>query len=140
MEPNRRQFLTGACALLGAGLGAALLADSADAATGIKRKKNGQVEVTVAQIPGLENINGVVNLGTVKGVPTAVVRTGAATYTALNLRCPHAGVTVRDTGSEWLCPAHGSQFALDGAFISGPAGRALAPVSARLNRGILTVG
>ena len=140
MEPNRRQFLTGACALLGAGLGAALLADSADAATGIKRKKNGQVEVTVAQIPGLENINGVVNLGTVKGVPTAVVRTGAATYTALNLRCPHAGVTVRDTGSEWLCPAHGSQFALDGAFISGPAGRALAPVSAPLSRGILTVG
>lgn len=69
MEPNRRQFLTGACALLGAGLGAALLADSADAATGIKRKKNGQVEVTVAQIPGLQQVNGVVNLGTVKGFP-----------------------------------------------------------------------
>ncbi|GDX31648.1 hypothetical protein LBMAG15_05820 [Actinomycetes bacterium] len=140
MEPNRRQFLTGACALLGAGLGAALLADSADAATGIKRKKNGQVEVTVAQIPGLQQVNGVVNLGTVKGIPTAVVRTGASTYAALNLRCPHVGVTVLDTGTQWLCPAHGSQFALDGAFISGPAGRALAPVRSRFANGVITVG
>lgn len=140
MDQNRRQFLTGACALLGVGLGAALLSDSADAATGIKRKKNGQVAVTVAQIPGLQKVNGVVNLGTVKGIPTAVVRTGTSTYAALNLLCPHAGVTVRDTGTQWLCPAHGSQFALNGAFISGPAGRALSPVGARLSRGVLTVG
>ena len=140
MEQTRRQFLTGACALVGAGLGAALLADAADAATGIKRKKNGQVEVTVAQIPDLQQVDGVVNLGTVKGIPTAVVCTGPSTYIALNLRCPHAGVSVRDTGSEWLCPAHGSQFELDGAFISGPAGRALAPVRSRLRNGILTVG
>ena len=140
MEPTRRQFLTGACALAGMGLGAVLLADSANAAPGITRNANGQVLVTVAKVPALAKVNGVANLGNVKGIPTAIVRTGPTTYKALNLQCPHAGITVIDEGPEWVCPAHGSTFALNGAFISGPAQQALAVVPSRLARGVLTVG
>ncbi len=46
---------------------------------------------------------------------------------ALSLRCTHLGCTVgldRAAG-QLVCPCHGSRFALDGAPISGPAGKPL---------------
>lgn len=138
--PSRRQFLVGTCALLGVGLGAALLADDAQAADGITRKPNGQVEVSVAKVSGLSKVGGAVLLGNVKGVPTAVVRTGQSAYRALDLRCTHQGVPVRQTGQTWTCPAHGSVFALAGAVDRGPASSPLAQVRSSLRNGVLTVG
>jgi Rieske Fe-S protein len=129
-----------ACALAGIGLGAALLADDAMAAGGIVRLPDGRVVVTVAKVPGLAKVGGVVNLGTVKGAPVAVVRTGASTYKAINLSCTHQGTTVNQTGSSWTCPSHGSQFALDGALRRGPAETSLGTVPAILKKGKLTVG
>jgi len=140
VEPSRRAFLTGACALVGLGLGAALLADDAVAAQGIERLKDGRVRIRVRQVPALRQVNGVVNLGTVKGIPTAVVVTGRNRYSAINLRCTHAGVTVDRSGSDWRCPAHGSLFALNGAVEQGPAMRNLAPVRSVFRNGVLTVG
>ena len=138
--PNRRDFLKSVCGLAAIAIGPVLLADDAMAADGIVRKANGQVVVTVAKIPSLAKVGGMVNLGRVKGVPVAIVRTGSTTYRALNLRCTHEGTTVRPSGSQWQCPAHGSQFNLDGSLVRGPANRALNTVLAKLEAGKLTVG
>ena len=143
-DPSRRAFLVGVCgaAVLGAGLGSALLADDAVAATGIRRKKNGQVVVTVAKVASLAAADGRVVLGTVKGTPVAVVREGDGSFAALNLACTHQGVTVNPDAAGWLCPAHGSLFALDGAVERGPAMASLATYPSRWDarRGTLTVG
>jgi Rieske Fe-S protein len=139
-EPSRRAFLTGACALVGLSVGAVLLADDASAAPGIKRLPDGRVQVTVSKVSALAKPGGVVALSNVKGVPTAIVRTQASKYVALDLRCPHAGVTVGLDGADWLCAAHGSQFALDGALELGPATKGLARVTSRLSNGVLTIG
>ena len=130
---SRRTFLAGACSLATLGLGAALLADDAQAATGIKRRKDGRVEVSVKKITGLSSVGGVVLLGKVKGVPTAVTRTGANTYTALDLRCTHQGVPVNLGGPGWVCPAHGSQFESNGDVVRGPAAANLAIMKSQWN-------
>jgi Rieske Fe-S protein len=46
---------------------------------------------------------------------------------ALNIQCPHAGCTpaLQPNSQTWVCPCHGSQFALDGSLINGPAPRPL---------------
>ncbi len=138
--PTRRDFLKTVCGAAALTLGPVLLADDAMAADGIRRKANGQVVVTVAQVPGLARVGGTVMLGSVKGVPVAVVRTGRRTYRALDLRCTHQGVTVGKSGSAWLCPAHGSRFAGDGTVTGGPAQRSLGTVRSAFADGKLTVG
>ena len=140
VEPTRRDFLRIACGAAVVALGPSLLAGEAAAADGIKRKRNGQVAVRVAMVPGLSRVGGMVLLGTVRGIPVAVVRTGRRRYRALDLRCTHQGTTVRPSRGEWLCPNHGSRFNLDGALAEGPAKRALSSVRSSLRRGILTVG
>lgn len=143
-HPARRAFLVGVCgvAVLGAGLGSALLADDALAATGIRRKKNGQVVVTVAKVASLAPAGGRALLGTVKGTTVAVVREVDGSYAALDLACTHQGATVNPDATGWLCPAHGSRFALDGAVERGPATTGLAAYPSRWDarRGTLTVG
>lgn len=137
---TRRDFLKGACAIAALSLGPALLADDAMAADGIHRRKNGQVALHVAKVAELARVGGAVNLGTVNGVPVAVVRTGTSSYEALSLRCPHQGVTVRASGSGWQCPAHGSAFALDGALRQGPARTGLTVVRSSFNGRRVLVG
>lgn len=136
----RRDFLVGVCGLVGLGLGAALLADGAAAATGITVLPDGRVKVEVAKVPALSKAGGVALLGNVKGVPTAVVRTGANTYRALDLRCTHQGVPVKQSAGQWLCPAHGSAFAMNGTVRKGPAIANLAQVKSQFAKGTLTVG
>ena len=138
--PTRRDFLKTVCGAAALTLGPVLLADEAMAADGIRRKANGQVVVTLAKVPGLARVGGTVALGSVRGVPVAVVRTGRRSYRAIDLRCTHQGVSVGKSGSAWLCPAHGSRFAGDGTVTGGPAQRSLATVESSLADGRLTVG
>ncbi len=138
--PTRRDFLKTVCGAAALALGPVLLADEAMAADGIRRKANGQVVVTVAQVPGLARVGGTVALGTVRGVPVAVVRTGRRTYRAIDLRCTHKGTTVGKSGSTWLCPAHGSRYDADGTVTGGPAERSLSTVRSTFADGRLTVG
>jgi Rieske Fe-S protein len=139
---SRRSFLVGACTIATLGMGSALLADDAQAATGIKRRKDGRVDVAMKRVRGLGTVGGAVVLGTVKGVPAAVVRTGPDTYTALDLRCTHQGVPVNPGGPGWSCPAHASQFEIDGDVVRGPAEANLAIMKSAWNprNSTLTVG
>jgi len=132
---SRRAFLAGACGLAVAGMAAA----PAAAESAIKRLPDGRVAVRVAKVPSLAKVGGAAQLGTVKGTPVAVVRTDTG-YEALSLRCPHAGATVQRQSPGWVCPAHGSQFEIDGELVRGPATTSLAEVPSRLRRGVLTVG
>ena len=137
---TRRDFLKAVCGVSALAAGPVLLADAANAADGITRKANGQVVVTVSKVPGLAKVGGTVTIGSVKGTPVAVVRTGRRTYRALDLRCTHQGVTVGKNGSAWACPAHGSRFAGNGTVTQGPAQRSLATVPSSFANGRLTVG
>ena len=138
--PTRRDFLKGACGATVLALGAALLPDEAMAATGITRLPDGRVVVRVKKIPAMTTTGGAVNLGTVKGVPVAVVCLGPGSYRALDLRCTHQGVTVGQGSAGWSCPAHGSQFGIDGSLKQGPAGRPLNTVLSTFDGKKLTVG
>jgi len=61
----------------------------------------------------------------------AIHRDDEGALHALSARCTHLGCIVRWNAPErtWDCPCHGSRFANDGEVISGPATRALEPVS-----------
>ncbi|MFM8352538.1 MAG: Rieske (2Fe-2S) protein [Actinomycetales bacterium] len=136
----RRDFIVGVCGLVGLGLGAALLADDAMAADGITRLSDGRVSVNVKKVKALQQVNQPVLLGNIKGVPTALVRTGDTTYRALDLRCTHQGVPVKQSGAKWVCPAHGSVFGIEGAVQAGPAIAALAQVKTTSSKSNLIVG
>ena len=140
-ETTRREFIAGACAIATLAFTGLTALSPAEAATGIKKRSDGKVDVTVAAISALSKDGGAVNLGTVKGVPVALVRVNATTYKAFNLRCTHEGATVRKSGNSFVCPEHGARFnAKTGAVTQRPARRNLATVKVSFAKGVATVG
>lgn len=138
--PNRRDVLKAACGIAVLAAGTTLFSEEAFAADGITTNANGTVTVDTTKAPGLKKVGGAVVLGNVKGVPTALVRTGTATYKALNLKCTHQGVPVKSDAAGWSCPAHGSTFAGDGKVTHGPAAKPLATVPMKAAGTKITVG
>jgi Rieske Fe-S protein len=53
--------------------------------------------------------------------PICVYRFGAASYTALLMRCTHQGAELQVFGDRLECPAHGSRFSNEGVVENGPA-------------------
>lgn len=70
--------------------------------------------------------------------PVALVR-DAGGYFALSLVCPHLGCRPawRPDQGRFLCPCHGSSFALDGERLSGPAPKGLSHLALRVTGGLL---
>jgi len=68
--------------------------------------------------PALANVGGIAQIDS-GGAPIAAVRTGASTFAAFSLICPHFGCTVGINGSAFRCPCHGAQFASTGTWIGG---------------------
>jgi Rieske Fe-S protein len=136
--PSRRQFLAQTTLLAVA----AMLAACGQSATG--PSFHGPLNVDPANFPGLSTVGGiaVVDNGTRSGVPIAVVRTGAATFLALSLVCPHRGFTVAIAGNGFLCPGHGAQFNGSGHWIGGQPTSSLSayPTSYNAATGVLTIG
>ena len=68
--------------------------------------------VIIANWPALANVGGAAgSVGNVAGVGVAVVRTGANSFAAFSMRCPHQGTIIRvenfnNTGSAFHCPNH----------------------------------
>jgi cytochrome b6-f complex iron-sulfur subunit len=50
-----------------------------------------------------------------------LIRTSQTQYLAVNLICRHKGCTVELQGDKFVCPCHGSEYALDGKVTTGPA-------------------
>ena len=132
---SRRGFI-GACALAAVALPALPAA-----AQGLTRTlPDGRIAIRVSSIPELGKVGGAVRVGTIDGTPVGVARTGARTYRAFSLSCPHQGVTVGRSATGWTCSAHGSKFEADGDLVLGPATTGLEAIPSRLRGGTLTIG
>ena len=65
----------------------------------------------------LSNVGGCVYLDD----DNILIRTSQTQFAAVNLICTHKGCTVEVNGNKFVCPCHGSEFALDGKVTEGPA-------------------
>ncbi len=115
VQIGRREFVVQSSMTLGALLLAACQ-------TGIDTSPlSGSVIVTVANHPGLANVGGIV-LVTETNTPVALERTGASSFVAYSLICPHQGGTVQltsNTSIPFQCPVHGAQFNSSGVNVGG---------------------
>jgi Rieske Fe-S protein len=138
---SRRSVLCGVAAL-SLGLGADFLPEAADAAAGITHLKNGKIQVTLAANKVLAKVGGAVILNLNDGSQLGIVRTAAGVkgFSALSLVCPHNGAGVMEEGNKWVCPAHGSVFALNGKLIQGPARQGLSSIPVAATATTLTIG
>jgi Rieske Fe-S protein len=143
IEPGqigRRALLCGAIAFA---VGVSTdIASAAVAGQGIKSRKDGKIDIDLAKNPALKKVGGAITVDLADGSSIAVVRTAAGVkgLTVLNLSCTHNGVTVMQEGGEWLCPAHGSRFALAGKVLQGPARSALFKYPSSATLKTLTIG
>ena len=137
MEPiSRRSFIAGVCAVVA--LSGSELPAAAN--TAVKKLPGGRVSVNLKAVPALAKVGGAAKIGSVKGVPVAIARTGTFKYIAFNLLCPHQGVTVTQNEKGWVCNAHGSEFEADGDLVLGPATSGLVRVPMKISKGLATIG
>lgn len=133
---SRRSLFAGACAAIL--VGSSLVPQAASAS--IKKLPKDRLSVKLSGVPQLAKVGGSVQIGLIKKIPVAIARTGPSSYVAFNLSCPHAGVIVNQTPEGWLCNAHLSRFAPDGALAWGPATTGLKSVPIKVSKGVATVG
>ncbi len=137
MEPiSRRSFIAGVCAVVA--LGGSELPAAAN--TAVKKLPGGRISVNLKAVPALAKVGGATRVGSVKGVPVAIARTGTSKYIAFNLLCPHQGVTVIRNEKGWVCNAHGSEFEPDGDLVLGPATTGLARIPVKISKGLAIIG
>jgi Rieske Fe-S protein len=137
MEPiSRRSLFAGICAVV------ALAGSEVPAAanTAVKKLPGGRISVNLKAVPALAKVGGATRVGSVKGVPVAIARTGTSKYIAFNLLCPHQGVTVTQNEKGWVCNAHSSEFEADGDLVLGPATTGLARVPIKISKNVATIG
>ena len=136
-EISRRTVL---CGLALIALGSS--AETALAATGVKVLANGKVEITLSKNPALAKVGGVVRFKDKNGNTLALVRSSKAAngYKALNLSCTHEGSIVTKSGSRWVCPNHGAEFAINGDVKVGPARRNLEALPVKVSASKVVIG
>jgi Rieske Fe-S protein len=128
---SRRSFLS--ASVLGA-VGALLASACGDgvigsgSVTGPSTSTGSPLGITLADYPALANIGGIARINGLS-VPVAVVRTGAATYEALSLRCPHQGTTVSIVTGGFRCPNHRATFSANGTWTGGQPTRSLSVIA-----------
>ena len=68
-----------------------------------------------------------------------LARTDASSVKVLTATCTHEGCTVSGfSGSQFVCPCHGSEFTTAGAVAKGPANRSLQAFNSQVNGDTLT--
>jgi nitrite reductase/ring-hydroxylating ferredoxin subunit len=90
------------------------------------------VTVRLADYPALATVGGISQVSST-GLPVAVVRSGASTFRAFSLRCPHQGSTVQVTGGAFRCPNHGATFNSSGAWTGGERTSSLTELKVTVN-------
>jgi Rieske Fe-S protein len=86
--------------------------------TGITTTGPVSLSVQISSYAALANVGGIARVDS-GGTPVAVVRTGADTFAAFSLICPHFGCTVGISGASFLCPCHGARFTSSGTWSGG---------------------
>jgi Rieske Fe-S protein len=123
------------CALAGAGLTGLFEISPAEAASAVKVRKDGKVDVKVS---ALHKNGAVVKLPSLNA---ALVRVSPTKYVAYSLVCTHQGGEVIPNGSIWTCSVHGAQFeAKTGNVVRPPAVRPLTKLKVSVSKGVATVG
>ncbi len=145
MPLGRRQLLVHGSQL---GLAASVVGLSACAgkmqAAAAPPPRDGAVELSLAQYPGLESPGHAVALD-IEGVDKGVLLIhGDAGFTCVTRKCTHMGCKVNyDAEAGHIqCPCHGSQYANDGSNKKGPAKEPLTqyPVSVDGDKITISVG
>lgn len=118
---SRRDFLAGSVMAAVAAVLTASCGDGQIGAAGPTGPTTGAAGLTirVADFPALANVGGIARVDGGKGSPVAVVRTGAGSFSAFSLVCPHQGTTINITANGFKCPNHGATFASSGSWIGG---------------------
>ena len=75
--------------------------------------------ITLASFPALNNVGGIARVDGGVGTPVALVRTGASSFSAFSMVCPHQGSTINISGAGFRCPNHGATFSANGAWTGG---------------------
>ena len=79
---SRRSLFAGACAVLA--IGSAEVPAAAN--TAVKKIAGGRLSVNLKAVPALSKVGGAIRIGSLKGVPVAIARTGTSKYVAFNLQ------------------------------------------------------
>lgn len=132
---SRRNVILGMCALAGAGLTGLFEVAPATAASAIKVRADGKVDVTLSVMK---------KNGAVVRIPSlnaALVRVSATKFIAYSLVCRHQGGPVMAVGASWTCSLHGAKYSpKDGSVQRGPATQPLKRLPVKVAKGIATVG
>ncbi len=99
--------------------------------------------VRLSDFPALQQVGGIARVDGATANPIAVSRTGANSFVALSMVCPHAGykpISIVPDG--FRCPNHDARFAADGNWTGGQRTRDLQsyPTSYNAGAGTLTIG
>jgi Rieske Fe-S protein len=113
---SRREFIAASAASAVAAL--LVTACGASGTTGVNTGPV-SLSVQVSNYSSLANVGGIAEVDR-GGTPVAAVRTGANSFDAFSLICPHNGCTVGIVSrSSFSCPCHGARFAASGAWTGG---------------------
>jgi Rieske Fe-S protein len=105
--------------------------------TGIRSA--GGVTVTVDSTSPLATVGALALVQTSSG-DFLVARTAQNTFTALTATCTHQVCTITGvSGSDFVCPCHGSTFDANGRVVAGPAPAPLHQYPAQLANGVLII-
>jgi Rieske Fe-S protein len=96
-------------------------------------------EIELADYPQLATIASTAFVDAGLTRPLAVTQVSAGEYMVTATECTHQSCGVQRDGDGFLCPCHGSRFALDGALERGPARDPLPRYDWELAGGILIV-
>lgn len=103
-----------------------------------------KLTVSIADFPALSTIGGIARVDDDNDVtPVAAVRTGAETFLAFSMVCPHQGFSpINIVALGFHCPNHGAEFNSSGQWTGGQVtGGLLAyPTSFDVSTGTLTIG
>ena len=116
---DRRAFLSRSAMLVA---GSLLAASCGDGEIGGVMGPGGTdgLLVRIADFPALATVGGTARVDGGGSRPVAVTRTGADTFVALSMICPHAAYRpIQIAPPGFKCPNHGAEFESDGRWVGG---------------------
>ncbi len=137
---DRKEFLKSAGCMCGAGVIAGMLL-TAESCAPKKQLYKATVSAGKALIPlGLFE-NGNVQVVNVQGLEekVGVVKKTDGTFNAFEMKCTHAGATLKPVEGQFYCNLHGSKFDDEGNVVKGPAKTALKKFKTSMNAEYLEI-